>query len=46
MKLRMKFRAEDMHHTFCRYFRKNLLFLQSVFDGTNIHRTAIIERSF
>ena len=26
MKLRVKFRAEDLHSTHCRYFRTNLLF--------------------
>ena len=46
MKLRVKFRAEDQHRTYCRYFRTILLFWWSIFDGTNIHRTAIYGKTF
>ena len=41
MELLVKFRAEDLHLTYCTYFRTNLLFWWSIFGGTNIHRTAI-----
>ena len=41
MKLKVKFCAEDLHHTYCRYFRMNLLYWWSIFDGNNIHRTVI-----
>ena len=45
MKLRVKFRAEDQHRTYCRYFRTILLFWWSIFDGSNIHRTAIYKKA-
>ena len=41
-----KFRAEDLHHTYCRYFRTNLLLWWSIFDGTNIPRTDIYRKTF
>ena len=44
MKLRVKFRTEDLRCTYWRYFWANLLFWWSIFDGTNIHGIAIIER--
>ena len=45
MKLQVKFRAEALHHTYCRYFRTNLLmFWWTVFDCINIHRTAIYRK--
>ena len=46
MKLRVKFRAEDQHRTYCRYFRTILLFWWNIFDDTNIHRTAIYRKTF
>ena len=45
MKLRVKFRAEDQHRTYCRYFRTILLFWWSIFDGSNIHRKAIYKKT-
>ena len=41
----MKFRAEDLHHTYCKYFHTNL-FRWNIFDSTNIHRTAIYRETF
>ena len=46
MRLRVKFRAENQHRPSCRYFRRILLFWWSIFDGTNIHRTAIYGKTF
>ena len=46
MKLQVKFRAEDLHRTYCRHFRTNLLFWWSIFDGTNIHGTAFHRKTF
>ena len=52
MKLPVKFRAEDLHRAYCRYFRTNLLVFQalllilSIFDGTNIHRTILHRKTF
>ena len=42
----MKFRAEDLHSTYCRYFRTNLLFRWSIFYDTKINRTAIYRKTF
>ena len=46
MKLRVKFRTEDQHRTYCRYFQTILLSWWRIFDGTNIQRTAIYEKTF
>ena len=46
MKLRMKFHAKRPARTYCRCFQMNLLFWWSIFDGTNIHRTAIYGKTF
>ena len=45
MKLRVKFCAEDLHRSYCRYCQTKLLFW-CIFDGTNIHRTAIYRKTF
>ena len=33
------------HRTYCRYFRTILLLWWSIFDGSNIHRTAIYKKT-
>ena len=41
----MKFHAEDLHRTCCRYFQTNLLFWWSIFDDINNHKTAIYRKT-
>ena len=47
MKLRVKFRADDLRRTYCGCFPKNLLMLWwSIFDGININGIAIFRKTF